>query len=76
MSSFDKLVLLVAAILAIPILITPAGWLFGVILVVGWIATAYGARYLLDLERYRRQGERGWTNQIRSQGGDLKEGRK
>lgn len=68
MSGFDKIVLVGAVLLLLPVLITPAGWAFGLALALGWIATWYGGRYLLDLEKQRRQGERGMAHDVRMRG--------
>lgn len=65
--SFDKVVWIVAALLLVPVLLSPAGWAFGLFLALAWLATAYGGRYLLDLEKQRRQGERGMINDVRMQ---------
>lgn len=67
MSGFDKLVWIIAAVILIPILLSPAGWAFGAVLAVAWLVTAYGGRYLLQLEKQRRQGERGMINDVRMQ---------
>lgn len=74
MSGFDKVVWLIAVALLLPVLATPAGWAFGIALAIAWLIAAYGGRYLLDLEKHRREGERGLASNVRSQarnqGGD------
>lgn len=73
MSAFDKVVLAGLVVLAIPVLITPAGWVFGVLLGALWLALTYGGRELLEIEKQRRQGERGRAAEIRGHvrdGGD------
>lgn len=67
-TGFDKVVLAVAGLLLLPVLISPAGWGFGFFLVLAWIVSAYGGRYLLDLEKQRRQGERGMSYSVRKTG--------
>ena len=65
MSAFDKVVLVGLVVILLPVLITPAGWAFALLLGIGWIAVTYGGRYLLDLEKQRRQGERGMAHDVR-----------
>lgn len=67
MSGFDKAALLIAALFLIPVLATPAGWAFGLALAIAWLVVAYGGRYLLDLEKHRREGERGLASNVRHQ---------
>jgi uncharacterized membrane protein len=68
--AFDRVVWIVAALILIPVLLSPAGWLFGIVLAVLWIVVAYGSREVLEIEKARRQGERGRIAEIRSQGRD------
>lgn len=65
-STFDYFVLGVALLILVPVLLSPAGWLFAAILVVAWLVVTYGGRELLDLEKQRRQGERGKKFEVRS----------
>lgn len=74
MSWFDKLVWGIAVLLLIPVLITPAGWAFAAVLVVLWLLVAYGGRYALEVEKQRRQGERGWAHEVRSRARHREEG--
>lgn len=64
--TFDKVVWGVALLIALPVLITPAGWLFAAIVILGWVVLAYGGRELLEIEKNRRQGERGKMHEVRS----------
>ena len=73
MSGFDKVVWAVVDLILIPVLITPAGWAFALVLAGGWLLVTYGGRYLLDLEKQRRQGERGMAYEIRRRGRDGEE---
>lgn len=66
MSGFDKVVWVIAALFLLPVLLTPAGLAFGVALAIAWLVAAYGGRYLLDLEKHRREGERGLANNVRT----------
>jgi hypothetical protein len=68
MRDFDKLVWGVVALIFLPVLITPAGWAFAAIIATGWVVVTYGGRYLLDLEKQRRQGERGLAHDVRRRG--------
>lgn len=70
MSVFDYVVWIIAAVLLLPVLITPAGWLFAVALAVAWVVVAYGGRFVAQVEKERRQGERGMASQVRDRGGD------
>lgn len=65
-STFDKVVWIVALLILIPVLISPAGWLFAAILIVVWLAVAYGGREILEIEKGRRQGERGKIHEVRA----------
>jgi arginine exporter protein ArgO len=60
MKLYYWIVLAVAAVLALPVLVTPAGWALAAVLVVGWVllATAgrWAARELLDLKKSRESG--------------------
>jgi len=67
MSLADKLIWTIAIVLLLPVLASPAGWTFGVALAVGWLIAAYGGKYLLDLEKHRREGERGMIADVRRQ---------
>jgi hypothetical protein len=68
--TFDKLVLVVAIAILIPVLLTPAGWIFAITVAVIWILLAYGIRYLAGLEKARRTGERGRIAEVRSRAKD------
>jgi len=68
--TFDKVVWAIAILLLIPILLSPAGWLFGIVIAIVWILVAYGGREVLEIEKARRQGERGRIAEVRSRGGD------
>lgn len=73
MSTFDKVVLAGLVLIALPVLITPAGWAFALLLGIGWLALTYGGRELLEIEKQRRQGERGRAAEVRERvrhGGD------
>lgn len=64
--TFDMIVLGVAALILIPVLLSPAGWLFAAIVVALWLLVAYGLRFALGVEKARRQGERGRIAEVRS----------
>lgn len=70
MSTFDKVVWLLVALVFAPVLITPAGWMFATVVATIVVVASYGGRYLLDLEKQRRQGERGAARKIRDRGRD------
>lgn len=63
---FDKVVWAVALIILIPVLLNPAGWPVAVALAMVWLAVSYGSRELLDLEKRRREGERGMVQDVRN----------
>ncbi|WP_255149783.1 hypothetical protein [Halorarius halobius] len=65
-SAFTYVVWGVALLLLIPVLLSPAGWAFALGLVILWLAVTYGGRELLDMEKKRRQGERGKMYEVRS----------
>lgn len=69
-STFNRIVFGIAVVLLVPILFNPLSWpIFGVaalLVVVG----AFAARELLDLEKYRRQGERASAHDVRYGGRD------
>jgi len=67
MSLSDKIIWGIAIVLLLPVLVSPAGWLFGLTLAVGWLLAAYLTKYLLDLEKHRREGERGMIADVRRQ---------
>lgn len=66
MSIFDGVVWGVAAVLLVPVLLSPVGWIVGAVVALAWILGAYGGRYLLQVERERRQGERGLAKDLRT----------
>lgn len=68
MSGFDKVVWAVVALILLPVLITPAGWAFALILAFVWLLATYGGRYALEVEKQRRQGERGMALDVRKNG--------
>lgn len=74
MSWADKVIWGIAVLLLIPVLATPAGWAFGLVLAVAWIAAAYGVQYLLKLEVSRREGERGLANDVRMRARNREDG--
>jgi len=61
----DGLIWLGVALILLPALITPAGWIVGAVLALVWLLATYGSAYLLDLERHRREGERGMIKEVR-----------
>lgn len=65
MSTFDKIVWAGVVILLIPVLLSPAGWAIGLIAVVGWLALTYGGREAWEMEKSRREGERGMIKDVR-----------
>jgi|AntRauTorcE11898_2_1112593.scaffolds.fasta_scaffold04956_6 hypothetical protein len=70
MGVFDWVVWAIAIIILLPLLVTPAGWIVAVALAVVWVLGTYFGRYLLQVERERRRGERGVAKQIRDRGGE------
>lgn len=64
--TFDKIVLGIALLLLVPVLLSPAGWLFAVTAAVLWVIAAYGIRWALGVEKARRTGERGRIKQVRA----------
>jgi hypothetical protein len=65
---FDYVVWGVAAILLIPVVLNPAAWLFGAVAAGVWVLFAYGGREALEIEKSRRQGERGKALEVRNWG--------
>lgn len=53
-----KAILLIAGLLMLPVLVVPSSWPVAVFLAGVWLVFAYGVSYVLDLEKYRRSGER------------------
>lgn len=70
MNVWEAVIWGVAVLILIPVLLNPAGWLFGLALLLVWLAIAYGVPHLIDLEKQRRQGERGMAKNIRNREGD------
>jgi membrane protein implicated in regulation of membrane protease activity len=70
MSAFNYVVGAVALVILIPVLMTPAGWVAGVALAVVWVVGAYFGRYVLQVEKARRTGERGAAARVRNRGGE------
>lgn len=64
-SVFETIAWILAIILLVPVLINPAGWLVAVVLAGAVLLIYYGGRYLLDLEKQRRMGERGMISDVR-----------
>lgn len=62
---FEKIAWVIAAILLLPVLVNPASWLVALALALAVLAVYYGGRYLLDLEKQRRMGERASISDIR-----------
>jgi hypothetical protein len=69
MGVFDWVVWTIAVIILLPVLVSPAGVAFAVVAAVMWLIVAYGGRFVLEVERERRQGERGLARDIRNRGG-------
>lgn len=65
--TFDKVVWVVAAVILIPVALSPAGWLFAAVLAIAWLAVAYGGRYVLGVEKMRRSGERSAIHRVRNE---------
>lgn len=67
MSAYRKFVLLVAGILALPLLVTPQGWMIAGVLVALWLLLSLGTpallREWLDLKQKREQGVRAAAEQ-------------
>jgi hypothetical protein len=70
MSAFNYVVAGVATLILLPVLLTPAGWMAALVLAAVWVAGAYTTRYLLEVEKARRTGERGAAARVRNRGGD------
>ncbi len=68
MSLSDKIIWSIVALILIPVLLNPAGAAFGVTIAAVWLIGAYALRYFLNLEKQRRQGERGFINDVRNKG--------
>lgn len=60
-----------AILLLIPVLVSPAGWMIGVGLAVGWLLLTLVGPELWEMEKSRREGERGMIKDVRrrSRGG-------
>ena len=58
MSSFDKIAVGAALLLIGISLLNPGGLIIGAILGVSLLVAVYGGKYLLQLEKSRRMGER------------------
>jgi hypothetical protein len=60
MKPYYWLVLAVAAVLLLPVLVTPAGWMLAAVLVVGWLILSIGGRWIVseyvDLKKEREKG--------------------
>ena len=67
----ERAVWIIAALLFVPALVNPAAWPVAVFLAVAWLGATYGLSYVLDLEKVRREGERGMIKETRrrSRGG-------
>jgi len=61
----EKAVWVVAALLFVPVLASPAGWPIAVFFAALWLVGTYGLSYVLDLEKRRREGERGFAQTVR-----------
>lgn len=70
LSLFDYVVLGVLAIILLPVLLTPAGWLFAGLLAALWLLLTYGGRYLLELNKWKSEGERGRVSAVRQRARD------
>lgn len=64
--TFDKVVWIIALLILIPVVLSPSGWIFALIVAVVWVSVAYGGRYVLGVEKVRRSGERAKIQEIRS----------
>ncbi|WP_227132337.1 amino acid transporter [Halorubellus salinus] len=69
MSAFNYVVGAVALVILAPVALTPAGWVAGLVLAGVWVVGAYFGRYILQVEKARRTGERGAAAQVRNRGG-------
>jgi hypothetical protein len=68
MTASDTLLVGVAVLLLVPIALVPASWPVFALAAVVWLILGYGTRYVLDLEKYRRQGERQQSSSVRNWG--------
>lgn len=57
-STLEKATWVIALLILIPVLLIPSVWPVALALAVIWIVAVYGLKYLLDLEKHRRTGER------------------
>lgn len=73
-SLFNAFGLVVLAILLIPVLLNPAVWLFGGALVLLWVALWWGGRYVLELNKWKSEGERGHMANVRARARDGRRG--
>lgn len=65
LSTLDYIVLAGILLILVPVLITPAGWLFAAIVVAIWLIATYGGRYFLELHKWKSEGERGRVSNVR-----------
>jgi arginine exporter protein ArgO len=60
MNTYYWIVLAIAAVLALPVLIMPQGWVLAAVLIGGWLALSIGGRWLaseyIDLKKQRETG--------------------
>jgi len=56
MSAVDKLAFGVAAIILLPVALSPAGWVVGLFIAGLWVATVYGARWFAKSKQYEHMG--------------------
>jgi hypothetical protein len=64
-SLFEKIAWTVALLVLLPVLINPASWIVAILLAIAVLVSFYVGRYLLDLEKQRRMGERGMIKDVR-----------
>lgn len=69
MSALEYVAWGLAALLAIPLLVNPAGWPVALALGGVIVGSYYVGSYVLDLEKQRRAGERSTLHEIRDRGG-------
>jgi len=65
MDAPDIVIVGLAAVLLVPILLNPISWPIFALAALLVLVGGYGIRYLLDLEKQRRSGERGRKAQVR-----------
>lgn len=70
MTFFTKVGIAVLVLIAIPVLLNPAGWMVALTLGAIWAVLWWGGRYALEVHKWSKEGEKGRAANVRARARD------